>query len=51
MIIPETKKNNAIKAELESFYSAIKNNTDTTVTIEDAYRALLVAEQIAKQIK
>ena len=48
---PKTKANNAIKDEFESFYISIKNNTDTAVTIEDGYRALLVAEEITKQIK
>ena len=50
-INPESSHNNAIKDELTAFYYAIENNTETIVTIEDAYNALVVAHQIAQQIK
>ena len=48
---PKTTDNNAIKDELTSFYHAIANNTDTIVTIEDAYKALYVAQQISEQVE
>ena len=48
---PKTTDNNAIKNELTSFYHAIVNNTDTIVTIEDAYKALYVAHQISEQVE
>ncbi len=47
---PEVKPNNAIKSELESFCSAIINNTVPPVTIEDGYRALEVAYMIIDEI-
>ena len=50
-INPESSHNNAIKDELTAFYYAIENNTETIVTIEDAYNALVVAHQISQQIK
>ena len=40
---PEIKPTNAIKTELESFYSAIINNTTPPVTINDGYYALELA--------
>ncbi len=43
---PEIVSLNAIKAELESFYQAIVNNTAPSVTINDGYEALSVAYQI-----
>ena len=48
---PKTTDNNAIKDELTSFYHAIANNTNTIVTIEDAYKALYIAQQISEQVK
>jgi predicted dehydrogenase len=48
---PKTTDNNAIKDELTSFYHAIANNTDTIVTIEDAYKALYIAQQISEQVE
>jgi predicted dehydrogenase len=48
---PKITDNNAIKDELTSFYHAIINNTDTIVTIEDAYKALYVAQQISEQVE
>ena len=48
---PKITDNNAIKDELTSFYHAIVNNTDTIVTIEDAYKALYVAQQISEQVE
>lgn len=47
---PEIKPSNAIKAELESFYSAIINNTVPPVTINDGYMALDVAHKIIEKI-
>jgi len=47
---PEVKPLNAIKTELESFYSAIINNTVPPVTINDGYNALDVAHQIIEKI-
>ena len=47
---PEIKPLNAIKAELESFASAIINNTIPPVTINDGYSALEVAHQIIEKI-
>ena len=43
---PEIHSINAIKAELESFYQAIVNNTTPPVTINDGYEALSLAYQI-----
>ena len=47
---PEIKPLNAIKAELESFSSAIINNTVPPVTINDGYSALEVAHKIIEKI-
>jgi predicted dehydrogenase len=47
---PEIKPLNAIRAELESFYSAIINNTIPPVTINDGYSALEVAYKIIEKI-
>jgi hypothetical protein len=47
---PEIKPLNAIKTELESFYSAIINNTAPPVTINDGYSALEVAHKIIEKI-
>ena len=41
---------NAIKAELESFYKAIDQNTTPSVTIDDGYQALNVAYRIIEKI-
>ena len=41
---------NAIKAELESFYEAIDQNTTPSVTIDDGYQALNVAYRIIEKI-
>ncbi len=49
-IKPEVKPNNAIRSELESFCSAIINNTVPPVTIEDGYHALEVAYMIINEI-
>jgi predicted dehydrogenase len=48
---PEVTNLNAIKAELESFYQAIVNNTTPPVTINDGYEALSVAYQILDKMK
>ena len=47
---PNIKPLNAIKAELESFYSAMVNNTTPPVTINDGYSALNVAYQVIEKI-
>jgi predicted dehydrogenase len=47
---PEIKPLNAIRRELESFYSAIINNTVPEVTINDGYSALEVAYRIIEKI-
>ncbi|TSA27335.1 MAG: gfo/Idh/MocA family oxidoreductase [Bacteroidetes bacterium] len=47
---PEVKPLNAIKTELESFRSAIDNNTVPPVTINDGYSALEVAHRIMDTI-
>ncbi len=47
---PEIKPTNAIKSELESFYSAIINNTLPSVTINDGYSALDVAYKVIDKI-
>lgn len=43
---PDIKNNNAILDELESFATAIENNTEPTVTLEDGTNALRIAYQI-----
>jgi hypothetical protein len=48
---PEIVNVNAIKAELESFYHAIVNNTTPPVTINDGYDALSVAYQILDKMQ
>ncbi len=47
---PEIKETNAIKMELETFYHAIKNNTEPPVTIYDGYKSLEVAHIIIDKI-
>lgn len=47
---PEIKPLNAIKTELESFCSAIINNTQPPVTIDDGYAALEVAYMVIDRI-
>ncbi len=47
---PEVVPSNAIKSELDSFYSAIVNNTVPPVTINDGYLALEVAHRIIEKI-
>lgn len=48
---PDIQPLNAIKAELESFYEAVVNNTIPMVTIEDGFNVLLVAHQILESVK
>jgi predicted dehydrogenase len=48
---PEIPATNAIKMELESFASAIINNTVPSVTINDGYSALEVAYQVIERIR
>jgi len=47
--IPED--NNAIRDELSSFASAVKNNTEPVVTVTDGYKALAVAHEILEKVK
>ena len=47
---PVVKDVNAIKAELTAFRDAVKNNTETPVTVLDGYRAMDVAHQILGKI-
>jgi predicted dehydrogenase len=48
---PEIKPTNAIKDELSSLYDAIINNTRPVVSLEDGYKALLLAHQIIQKVK
>ena len=47
---PIIEDGNAIKMELEAFYQAIINNTDTPVNVLDGFRAMDVAHQILDKI-
>jgi predicted dehydrogenase len=47
---PIIEDGNAIKMELEAFYQAILNNTDTPVNVLDGFRAMDVAHQILDKI-
>lgn len=47
---PLIKDGNAIKMELEAFYKAIIENTDTPVNVLDGYRAMDIAHQILDKI-
>lgn len=47
---PIIEDGNAIKMELEAFYHAIVNNTDTPVNVLDGFRAMDVAHQILDKI-
>ena len=47
---PEIKCTNAIKMELETFYSSVVNNTEPIVTIFDGYKSLEVAQLIIDKI-
>ena len=47
---PVIEDGNAIKMELEAFYNAIVNNTDTPVNVLDGFRAMDVAHQILDKI-
>jgi predicted dehydrogenase len=47
---PQVPEVNAIKRELEEFVKAIQNNTPTTVSEIDGYRAMEVAHQILQKI-
>lgn len=47
---PVVKDVNAMKAELTAFRDAVKNNTETPVTVLDGYRAMDVAHQILGKI-
>lgn len=47
---PHTTPINAIKTELESFYTAIATNTEPSVTINDGYNALDVAYRIMEKM-
>ncbi|PKR81726.1 oxidoreductase [Brumimicrobium salinarum] len=48
---PELEEVNAIKEELRTFASAIKNDTVPIVSLEDGLLALSVAEQIVEKLK
>jgi len=48
---PDIEEINAIKEELFSFHSSIKNDTIPLVSLEDGYRALDVAQQILDKLK
>ena len=47
---PVVAEGNAIKMELQAFYNAIINNTETPVTVVDGFRAMDVAHQILEKI-
>ncbi len=47
---PPVMEVNAIKLELEEFRDAIKNNTETPVTVVDGFRAMEVAHRILEKI-
>ncbi len=47
---PAVEEGNAIKMELQAFYNAIVNNTDTPVSVIDGFRAMDVAHQILEKI-
>jgi predicted dehydrogenase len=47
---PPVQEVNAIKMELEQFRDAIKNNTDTPVSVVDGFRAMEVAHLILEKI-
>ncbi len=47
---PEAHPSNAIQEELKSFAEAINKKEETSVTLEDGYRALDVAHQILERI-
>src|ERR1700754_1026304 len=48
---PEVAQTNAIKAELESFTTAVLSNTPTRVSEVDGFRAMDIAHQILQKIK
>jgi predicted dehydrogenase len=47
---PVIEEGNAIKMELQAFYQAIVQNTDTPVNVVDGFRAMDVAHQILDKI-
>jgi predicted dehydrogenase len=47
---PAVEDGNAIKMELQAFYDAIVNNTNTAVSVIDGFRAMDVAHQILEKI-
>ncbi len=48
---PEIRPINAIQTELETFYEAIRNNTDPVVTIHDGYASLDLAYRVMEKIE
>lgn len=48
---PTIMQNNAIEDELNDFYEAVVNDKPLSVTIEDGFRALHLAQQIEAKIK
>ena len=49
--MPDAPPVNAIQRELETFYEAIRNDTEPVVTLLDGFRALEVAHQILAEIE
>ncbi len=47
---PEVKPINSIKEELRCFAESINNNSDIIVTIEDGYKALMLAHRIYDKV-
>jgi predicted dehydrogenase len=47
---PAVQEVNAIKMELEEFVKAIRNGTDTPVSVVDGFRAMDIAHQILEKI-
>ena len=48
---PEIMQNNAIEDELNDFYEAVVNDKPLSVTIEDGFKALHLAQKIEAKIK
>ena len=49
--IPEVPQTNAIREELKSFYTAIRDNKTPVVPIEDGYMALKVAHEVLDKMR
>jgi predicted dehydrogenase len=48
---PKVRENNAIRDEMESFASAIINNTQPIVSIQDGFGAMQLAHQIIEKLR